>query len=439
MNRSLAQDLLLFFVFGMALRVWAVLQAHDVGLYLDEVDYYRRASFILENGHLPDAFRPPVYPLFIAMVRVFADSVDAVRLAQAGLGALTACVLVAWLTPTLGTRAARLGGALACLYPAWVGFPHLLLSETLFLTLFALALAAAWAPGEHRSRQAALAGFTFGLAWLTRSALGPCLPVVLLGSLVRVQEWHWRTRPWFRAALFVLGVAVVVTPWAAHNRVVQGRWILVEMTSGYNLWKGNTSVEHAYRTEGPKLPGPLWSIPMFAYEGSADQLNTLCADRLGVPADAMSFEQVSDCAGELAREHILADPIGFLDRGLDKLALSFHPSNELTRYLWLGWYGNVSPSRGLALHYGSAVAYGILLVLAAVGLVRSRWTPLEAGLVALVLVQMAVIFVSFGNVRFRMPIELILMVLAALAVRPRPLPGSPRGAAVQRGREPLSR
>ncbi len=418
MSRSLVKELAAFFALGLLPRVWAVTRARDVALYLDELDYFKRASFLMETGHLPDAFRPPVYPLFLAAVRTVWDAVAAVRLSQAVVGAVIAVVLVAWLRPLVGSRGARLAGALAALYPTFVGIPHQVLSETLCLALFSLALALTLSPGSPRPTRALVAGVAFGLAWLTRSAMMSALPVLLGASMVQVGAWRWRSKPALRGLLFAAGVALVVTPWAAHNKVVQGEWILVEMTSGYNLWKGNTPTDHAYRATGPVIPGPLIPVPMFAYEGSAEKLAETCAARTGQDFSGGYSSALDDCARDLAVAYIRADPLAFLARGPEKLLLAFHPSSGLTRSLWLGWYGDVSRTAGMALIQVTAWSYGLVMLLGIVGFVRARWTPLKTALALLVAGQLLVIFVSFGSVRFRVVVELLMMVLAAFCLAP---------------------
>src|SRR5439155_20520799 len=87
--------------------------------------------------------RPPLYVLLLGgIVRFAGTNYLAPLLVQSLLSALTLLPL-AWLACRVaGWRAARFAAALAALYLPFTLFSGLLLSETLFLLLFALSLVA---------------------------------------------------------------------------------------------------------------------------------------------------------------------------------------------------------------------------------------------------------------------------------------------------------
>lgn len=401
----------LLLVLALVLRVAVAVWAYDLELVLDEIDYARRAQYILENGHLPDAFRPPVYPMMLAAVfGVVGVEPGAVRVLQALLGTATAAVLARWLHSHVGERGMLLSLALFAVYPTLVGFSHFLFTETLYLGLLVLALVFAFPARRDPVPRPAALGAVLATAGLTRSLMVPLLPVVAVcvGLL---------TRSWRRAGA-MLGVAVLcLLPWMGHNLVVTGSPTVLEISNGVNLWKGNTTVVHPMATEGPQFPGPIVSIPMFPYAGSKATLEDLCTERLGLETTP-AFEEVNACARSLALETILADPVGFVGRMPRKLLHLFHPSSQVTRSLWLGSYGGVPGWAGTGLIWATALSWAVVVVLGAWGLRRMPRDGLRWALLLLVAHQVAVVAVTFGHSRFRLPIVLVCIVAAAWVPRP---------------------
>mgnify|MGYP000341699541 CR=1 FL=1 len=396
---------------ALVLRLVVVWATSDVELVLDELDYVKRARFILENGHLPDAFRPPVYPAMLAAIFGLAGvEPTAVRLAQALLGTGTAALLYHWLEGHVGERGALVSLGVFAVYPTIVGFTHFLFTETVYLGALVVAL---WllVPGEpvRSDNRPVAAGLVLGLAGLTRSLMVPLLPVV--GLAVGVLHRSWRP-----GARFIATAGVVLLPWMAHNLVVTGTPTVLEISNGYNLWKGNTPVEHPMATQGPRFPGPIVSIPMFPYEGSKGTLEQLCKER-SATGDVLAFAELNDCARALAIEHIVDDPIAFVGRAPEKIGHTLHPSSQLTRSLWLGSYGSVPVWLGRLLIWSTASSWVLVAGLGLIG-----WTRMPRGgpkwaLLLLVGHQLAVVAVTFGHNRFRLP--LVLAAIVAMAWLPR--------------------
>jgi 4-amino-4-deoxy-L-arabinose transferase-like glycosyltransferase len=390
------------------LRLAVVGLCWDLPLITDELDYSRRAQFLLQQGHLPDAFRPPVYPLFIAAIYAVVGPVPgAVRLAQALLGTATAGLLYRWLRGHVGQRGALLSLALFAVMPTFVGFTHFLFTETLYLAGLTVVLAAL--TPAHGGPKSALAGAAYGLSALTRSLLTPLLPLAAVGLGLAT-----RSR---RTVLAFSVVAVsVLAPWPLHNQLITGTPTVLEITNGYNLWKGNTPVAHPTATEGPRFPGPFVSVPMMPYEGSLGTLKVLCEPITGQLAADQGFAATNACARTLALDYIAADPLAFFMRGPEKLGYMWHPSSQVTRHLWLGNYGSIPPWAGHTLIWLTALFAWGLPVLGIWGAWRMRRRApvlLSGGLALLTAHQLAVVFVTFGHNRFRLPVLLFAVIAAA--------------------------
>ena len=66
------------------LKLAVVALTTHVELVLDEPNYVEIAQYFLANGHFEGAFRPPVYPLFVALCQAIGgDSATPVRVGHA--------------------------------------------------------------------------------------------------------------------------------------------------------------------------------------------------------------------------------------------------------------------------------------------------------------------------------------------------------------------
>jgi len=190
---------------------------------------------------IPDSFRDPGFPVFLALLMKLVPDQDAwygaVLIAQAILGALTV-----WLTMVAGKGwlprpAIVTTGLLLAVWPHAVVMAGYLLSETLFsfLALSALACLAKAAQSDGRVRHlwSLGAGLCFAAAGLTNavfSPIGPIIAVVLA----------WKNAPhrkaWVGMLVFALlpilawqarGMAIPASESAGHRALmnfVQGSW-----------------------------------------------------------------------------------------------------------------------------------------------------------------------------------------------------------------------
>jgi 4-amino-4-deoxy-L-arabinose transferase-like glycosyltransferase len=399
---------------GMAARLMVAHWTSGVELILDEVNYLDYGQHLLAHGLLPDAFRPPMYPALIAIAQgLGGEGASSVRVLQSLISIGAGWTLYRWLLEYVGHKGAVLSTALWCFYPVLIGFSHLLWTETLFLSMMIFFFATALPAGEMSIRRTALAGAVYGLTTLTRSVLMPIAWLAPVAVMLHTQRWAWRPQRSMRALVFIGSFALTISPWVAHNKSVEDRWILTETTHGYNLWKGNTSWEHPFATEAPQYPGPVVSIPMFPYEGSGPRINAHCESEHDDAEGPFTRWHLSRCTQEMAINHIVSDPAAFLAHGFSKLGHAFHPSNLLTRHLWLGMYGPLPPMLRLPLIWGTAAAFLGMMLITLLAIKRSPNIPLKAVVAAVALYQLAVIFITFGNSRFRLPILVVGMILAA--------------------------
>ncbi len=163
---------------------------------------------------VPDAFRPPGYPSFLALgMAMFGESTNAVRniaVLQIVLSCAAVPLTVALARTWLSRQAALLCGVLVALWPHLVVFAGTLLAETLFgLLLLAMLLLMRIAQRDGRPAFAIAAGLVGGGAYLFNPVILFFPPLLAIWLACRSQ-----TRA---ALLLVLAFFSVTGSWAARN------------------------------------------------------------------------------------------------------------------------------------------------------------------------------------------------------------------------------
>jgi hypothetical protein len=254
------------------------------------------------------AFRPPLYPLALGGVMAFGWGPGAFLPLQGALYGLAA-VAAAWLADRLaGRRAAWIAGASALAWwPAWLAAGQFM-TETLYTSLLAAALALSAvaglpdplhaAPAGARAKRRGAAFFAGAVAALAVLARATGVAVVA-GCGV----WLLLRAPRL-APIFLLGLLVLWTPWAARNRAVLGEWVWLQTSGGLNLWAGNG---------GGTIPQG-WEI-----------LSRELPARGEVGADRGFYQR--------AREAAVARPLGTLAGVAEKLLWFVAPRDRSPEYL----------------------------------------------------------------------------------------------------------
>lgn len=239
---------ILLFCLGFGIRfLYAVFVQASFGAdgflaYSDAFSFYLRGaenviahhtfSLHAEGPFLPDAYRPPLYTLFVAAFLWAKLPLFSIIFVQNIMGGL-----ISVLSYRISLRcfdAQKLGIIVAvflALEPMSVYWNNLLMSDTLFALLFLFAF------HEFASKRYYSFALLFGLATLTRS-VGLYLFPVFLAAL----WWQYRQStatsagvPWKRIILSALLFFAVLSPWMIRNKVVFGTFQL-SSASWYNLY-----------------------------------------------------------------------------------------------------------------------------------------------------------------------------------------------------------
>jgi 4-amino-4-deoxy-L-arabinose transferase-like glycosyltransferase len=373
----------------------------------DAADYHRHGvsiadghgypPSILASGEGPSALRPPAYPYFLgSLYAVVGPKVNAARLVQAGIGALSVALIGLIGLRIWGRRVAIVSLLIAAVYPPLLITGESLMSEPLFVFFVLGAIAAALEHGrsEHRYRWALVAGAGVGLAALTRSNGIVILPAILLG--LWVESPRLSRRALVPPAACLLALVVVTTPWTIRNAVVLHAFVPFNTQTGYAIAGifNDTSLND-------ETDPAAWRPPEFLPE---------YRDVFGKDSDVREVE---------------------MDRRLRSRALDFmadHPFYVLEAGFWnsvrmlqLSGFGDGrDAARGIG--FGprwadlGTVSFWILALIALAGMAtkRARDGPPFFWLTGL-LIWASVAFI-FGSFRYRAPVEPFVVILAALAL-----------------------
>jgi hypothetical protein len=230
---------------------------------LDDPDNYLVLARALAEGRgfalngRPTAYRPPLYPLFLApLVATFGSRIawgiaGLHLLLGAGTVLLTATAARRW---GLSTGRTLLAAAIVAGDPVLVAQGHLVMTETLAACLMAGALAAL---AEGNPRGAARGGVWLGLGTLCRpSALPVAVLIIAAAGIAGPGAWPVRGR---RALAVALAFLATLAPWALRNARLFGEPVWTTTHGGYTLALANNPVYYAEVVNGP--PGVVWMGP----------------------------------------------------------------------------------------------------------------------------------------------------------------------------------
>lgn len=370
--------------------------------YYDEQEYASLArslaeghGFSYDNVH-PSAYRPPGYPLLLGAAYLSTSgSVLGMRLV--GVLALAGTV---WLVYLLGRRAhSRAVGALASLIVAC--YPLLVYTSTtlypqvpavcLLLLQIELALRATtakgMAPTRYRWTCTVTAGFAGGLMALTVPTHGPSAAAVILWLAWRHRRSIDRRSIYQVLAVMTIAVAVLPVAWGVRNAVELHALVPVSTNTGMNLLLGNS--EHV--TPGA---GRASDISDYTQQAAALQLD-----------EVEQNQYYTQAALGWISEH----PRKAITLYLGKVVNTFSFSNELATP------GQSSTTKDLL----SALTYYPLLALSLVRvLLMRRWPlrPVEKLFVGLVIANVLLQALFFTRLRFRVPLDVLTILLAATAM-----------------------
>jgi len=444
LSRLEALTLGLVFLLALAPRLAYVLQI-DSEPFSDMADYDNLARSLLRGEGFardgqPTAYRPPLYPVFLAIVyRVAGPSPVRARVVQAFLGAAN-CMLVFFLARHFlslsrlrgnGTKSlppASLGGLLAAVivafYDEWIFYTGQLLSETLYVSLLVVWLLAliAWMNREASSRRCSFAahlgiGLLAAVLTLTRPvALFSILPAIGY-ALCRARKKGGRIYPAVKvAALFLAGWCALALPWMIRNAVHFGPLAGLSTNTGVNFYIGHNPY-FGYWSTGDK-EGIRQRTDLDEARESRLFLRLGLSHILQQPGTTAlnTFRKVHFLFFEPWRPWPQAAPPGVMQSPLDP----WNPWSEqhIAPYKPWPWFGHgreLPPAEGFRY---PLLAWDLPLIgLVALGLALALWDRCPWALLYWAMGGHIVsCLVFFSRARFRIPLGVIFSLLAAYAL-----------------------
>ncbi len=389
--------ILLVALVGRLVAAWAVQQkvGDQLCLIAGDAEGYWELARSMTAGKGFSLFDPPRqvhrmpgFPAVLALsMKLFGESPFAARCLLALIGT-AACGAVYLLGRRLfDERVALIACGLTAISPVMTGFSVLLLSETLFALTLTMSVwcTAFWLPAESREPKAEsrytvfwpfLTGITIAIATYVRPSwilAGPLLAVLVI--LFK----RPRGKACLESAVMLLGLFGALVPWAWRNHEVSGHWVFTTLWSGPSLYDGLNP------------------------DANGDS-NMTFFDRDNLMAQMTEWEvdqHYKQAAWRYARQHP--------GRAIELTFL------KLWRY-WKPWpsaaqFGGIGPALLVAAFFVP------VLLLAARGwwLIRQRpWVWLLT--LGPILYFAAIHSVFVGSLRYRLPAEYPLCVLAAVGV-----------------------
>jgi len=389
--------LVLLLLIALTVRLgWALTRPSDpsaIDQLPDQREYLETARSLLRGDGLGFvdprfeqrvyAFRTPGYPAFLALC---GGNVRVARTAQAIIdtGTVLAAYLLArrWLAHTASVFAAML----VAFNPFLVYFCGLLLTETLFTAMLAWGMVLlAWTGLIESLTKARLAwvGGVLALAFsvlIRPGAIGLPVGLAACGVLVNRRAgkaYHLGSLwPFPVAATALLATGLVLLPWAYRNHLVVGQWIWTSTNAGFTAYDGfnpdaDGSSNQSFVREMPQL---------------------LRMDEVGR----------SSYLSARARDYVDAHPERVRELALAKAARMWSPKP-------------LSDDFGRPLYVAVALLYGVPLLLLVIVGVFSPTLPWSAKvfLLAPALYLTVVHAASVGSLRYRVPAEVPMAVVAA--------------------------
>jgi 4-amino-4-deoxy-L-arabinose transferase-like glycosyltransferase len=223
--------LIAILVAAFALRVFAAVIVPDQSVMLGDAVAYREVGKSLwATGQMNALYFMPLYP---ALVAVFGPGWPQLLI---DIALSTALVwLIYELTDAIfaSKRAAVLAAAVAAVYPYFIFYSIVGLTETLFMVLL-LSAYLCW----YRNAYIAASVFSV-LGILTRPVLDPLAPLLLLYFAIAIRGLSIKAAAKY-LAIYVGIYCVLMAPWWLHNYKAYQTFVRLNLGSGVALLSGNS-------------------------------------------------------------------------------------------------------------------------------------------------------------------------------------------------------
>ena len=369
-----------------ALRTGAPLRYADEGQYVDIATSLKNGQGFQIDGS-PTAFRPPAWPLLLAVFLALGLPVSLLTMISAG--AMIAAAVVAAMVGVTISRSSwgALAGVAVLAYPVNI-YTAVTLYPQAFATLLVLTLwLVALVLTDDRAVEGRRRVVLYLVLGLVASLLALSVPTLAFTGLAVVVWVVFAARgDRIPAASYVFSALLIpIAVWVVRNIVTLGAPVPLSTSTGFNLLIGNNPTATGSSGVAVDISGPL---------RTASTMNEVEAD---------AYLRGS------ALDWIIHHPVDSTVLYAAKVANYFSPYNE-----------PVTASQGSSAQ--RLIAYlscTVLVLLVVMRLLLRRRLPLvrtECLFLGLFLLNALVMAMFFTRTRFRQPLDNILLIEAAIAI-----------------------
>lgn len=232
--------LALIFIAGLLLRIGYVLLCPQLDAKVGDSEAYTTIArnLVEQKGYLydrkeADVFWAPGYSFFVAAIyEIFPENNAAVRVVQAILSALVIVLVYSICKTVFSVRIAIVAAIITCVYPGFIGYAGLILSQTMAMFLITLFLAIIVRNSWNLWLDIAL-GAMLGFSVLTRSEMLLFYPVFFVLMILGSERRLFIAK---HAIIIICIMASIVSVWTIRNYVVFRKIIPVNAYLGDVLW-----------------------------------------------------------------------------------------------------------------------------------------------------------------------------------------------------------
>jgi 4-amino-4-deoxy-L-arabinose transferase-like glycosyltransferase len=327
----------------------------------------------------PTAAMEPGYPILLAaLFMITGPCTGAVFFLNSIFALLGAWAVWKLMSENWGEKQAMLAALIWSVYPYYVYYSAYAMTDMIHISLLPV-IALLTIRSASKLSAGFASGITTGILFLIRSTVLFLVPLQL--------AWLFFKRRWRAALLLLAGFVLCCIPWLARNQAVLGSPVLLPTKGFINLWMRNSPSMLAIEGIG---------IPDFIEE----DINR--RDLLEYPPmDGLDTElQRSQLLMQRARQFIIANPVLFAYLTVVRAGLFLSP------------IGGTMENPAVKL-VGILIYLPMLLIAVREALKRRKDSRIIF-LVCFFILYLALHSLAHGGVRYRLPVDTILMVLTSL-------------------------
>ncbi|MDD5343899.1 MAG: glycosyltransferase family 39 protein, partial [Smithella sp.] len=417
----------IFFLFiiisvGLVIRIFALMNL-DTTIYADfllwdERIYHDGAEKIASGTFQSKSiyeFAPLQAYIMALIYKIFSPDVFYIRILNIIYGTLTCFVVYLIGKELVNKKVAILACIIACIYKPFIFYSIVPLKESLALLLFALMsyLLIKVISSEDDVQQdkntdktgnmirIGLLGIVVGLLLNVRPNAVVLAPVIILPVLWYAckDKLSWKNISVF-AAVYVIGLAVAVSPFVIRNYIVAGKFALTTTQSGFNLYLGNNI----------QNPDPYYRPVPFASSSPSEQGIQFTIEASKRMGKKLTSQEASDYWTKETIKQAVSSPAVFVEKIGQKMLVLVNSFEACDHY-------DIEFLSDFAKFFKIPFpGFWIIFPLFILGMLTSWKSRRTKALGTVLLIYSITLVIFFTNGRYRMPMLAVMIPFAASGI-----------------------